>query len=79
MRGDRGLTVAERFARYLHQPSSWADREFLDDWHRERARWYEVTRSWAERNRDRWPGWFDVCTPAQRRRLRKVWRRSMRP
>lgn len=70
--------MAERLARYHHQPASWADSEYLDDWHQTRARWYEVTRSWAERNAQAWPGWFDAYTPAQRRRLRKAWHRSMR-
>lgn len=70
------LTAAERFARYMHQPPAWASREDLADWHTIRDDRYQVTADWTDRNRDRWPSWFDVTTPRQRRRIGKKLRRQ---
>lgn len=71
-----GLTAAERFARYMHQPPAWAGSELLDDWHTLRGSRYKVTQEWTERNAGQWDTWFEVCTDAQRRRIRKKRRRE---
>lgn len=70
------LSTAERFARYMHQPPAWASPESLADWHTIRANRYQVTADWTDRNQDRWPTWFDVTTPKQRRRIAKKLGRS---
>ena len=70
------LSPAERFARYMHQPPAWASREDLADRRAHRERNYQVTQDWTDRNRHAWPGWFDVTTPRQRRRIRKKLRRK---
>lgn len=70
------LTVAERFARYMHQPPAWASQEDLADWHTIRDDRYRCTTEWTDRNSDRWGTWFDVATPRQRRRIRKKLRRT---
>jgi hypothetical protein len=70
------LSPAERFARYMHQPPAWANREYLADWHTSRDDWYQRTTNWTDRNRDGWGSWFNSATPRQRRRIEKKLRRS---